>query len=152
MTWSAFNNAIATTLGGVAGLDKVHKFRRLAQNDATFKALYATNNIVNAWEISRTAVLEEQQNLRVSDPPHSRRVHSFTMYGYYGIQDEAETELTFQALIEAIATAFRGDVTLGGVATWSNAIQVLTIERREFYSIAVHYAELLLDVQEDIDP
>ena len=152
MTWAVYNDAIVTVLSGITGIGRAHKLRRLAQNDTTFKALYSVNNIVNAWEVSRTATTEERKNLRVSDPAQSRRMHTFTLYGYYGIQDDAETELTFQALLEDIATAFRGDVTLGGVADWSEAIQILTVERREIYNIGVHYAELLLNVREDIDP
>lgn len=152
MTWSAINTAIAAVLNGVAGLGQVHAYRRLCTDDASFKAAYTTGGIINAWEISRTATLEDRQNQRASDPVQSILRYTWTLYGYYGIRDAMATEQTFQQLIEDIAEAFRGDVTLGGVVEWTDGIQVVTVDRREFYNVAVHYAELQLPVLEFLDP
>ena len=152
MSWAAINTAIAGIIAGVAGVGRVHSFRRLATEDASFKTLYSLSNVVNAWEVSRTAYLDTRINQRASDPNTSRLTHTFTLFGYYGIEDASSTELIFQQLIEDIAEAFRGDATLNGTAEWSSGLRAALIERREFYGLGVHYAECVLDATEYLDP
>ena len=144
MSWTAINDQVLAILVGVSGIGQTHKFRRLA--------LYSSNNLVNAWEISRTGLESIRRNMTQADPAQTTDTHLFTLYGYYGIADAQSTELTFQQLIDDIVAAFRGNATLNNTAAWSSSVNADTIERREFYDIAVHYAELTLSATEYIDP
>jgi hypothetical protein len=153
MAWAAMNDAIYTILSGVSGVGVVHKYRRYATEPVDFRAFYAVNNVINAWEISRTQIAPARRlSRRTTEPQASDRTHRFTLFGYHGIADAQTTELTFQQIIENIADAFRGEPTLQGTAEWAEELQAQGITRVEFFGIPVHHAELTLDALERIDP
>jgi hypothetical protein len=67
-----------------------------------------------------------------------------------GVDDAAQSEKTFNALVEAAAAAFRSDRTLGGTALGHDFIQVDALDTRSFGGVLCHYAELSLTVYEHI--
>jgi hypothetical protein len=146
MSESAIRTAIYNVLSGVNSIGKVYDYERWAKDWGTFIDLFkATINgkeHIRGWEISRSGP--------VNDDGSTPRAHTYKIRGYMSINDADATEKTFNALIEAIADAFRGDKTLGGVALGHDFIQVDLIEPRMFGSVLCHYAELSIIVYEHI--
>lgn len=103
----AIRNAIVARLASVPGIGQVHAFERFAANDKGFRALYARDAAVLGWHVRRVGRREFCEfNLVDTD---------WEIRGFAGLYDAEESELAFDALLDAIFDAWRADPTLGGV-------------------------------------
>jgi len=101
---------IYETVSSVEGIGVVHKYSRWTNREDVFKSLYGVPVIVsgktllkiNGWEISRKSVKEE---LKGSFIVH--RKHVFVIRGFYGLEDEAASEIEFNLLLEKVCSALR---------------------------------------------
>ncbi len=144
MSYTAIRDQIKTTLLGVGGIGQVHDYLRVATEPSSLQANFGSGGIVNAWMFSRERTTEE----RLTTGELLRR-YRFVIHGYYQHNDPAASEKTFQDLIEAIATAFRADETLGGTAERIDPVQVQAVGYRILGgSTLCHYCELILEAQE----
>ena len=146
MSESAIRAAIKTTLAAVTNIGKVHDYERWALDWTKFIAYFKTriSNVdqIRGWEIGRKAPVTEDET--------SVKKHTYSIKGYMGVEDAAETEKTFNTLIEAVAAAFRSDRTLAGAALGHDFIQVDVLDTRSFGGVLCHYVELSLAVYEHI--
>ncbi|TAN61050.1 hypothetical protein EPN18_07380 [bacterium] len=144
---------IKTKLLTVANIGQVHDYYRWSKDAGAFLAMFSATiggvKQIRGWEITRTAVTEHKHGA-------FWRHHQFRISGYMGLQDAAGTDKTFQTLVENICETFR---TADGGATWdyrngdspdNSAMQVNTIDVREFGAVLCHYAEITLSVTEKI--
>lgn len=146
MAEATIRAAIASILGTVTNIGKVHDFERWAADWSKFIAFFRTRisgvDQVRGWEISRKAPITETGD--------DTRTHTYAIRGYMGVDDSAQSEKTFSALVEAVAAAFRTNKTLNGAALGQDFIQVETLDTRSFGGVLCHYAELTLTVYEFI--
>jgi len=151
MSESAIRTQIYTILNAVTDIGKVYDYERWAADWATFINLFKTTiddvDQIRGWEIGRTAALEsgtgEDASIGQTD-----RSHRFLIRGYMAVNDASATEKTFNSLIESIADAFRGNLTLDDSAQDHDFIQGEVIDHRLFGGVLCHYAELSLTVHE----
>jgi hypothetical protein len=153
MSEANIRTQIYTILSSVTNIGKVYDYERWANDWATFINFFKTTiggiDQIRGWEISRRSAPEKQVGIS-SGTGKYERAHSFVIRGYLGVKDADATEKTFNALIEAIATAFRGNRKLNGTAERHDLIQTDIIEPRMFGSVLCHYAELSLTATERI--
>lgn len=145
MSEAAIRQKIHDIVAAVPNCGVVHKYERWAVDWSKFLALFqdpATKQILG-WEITRVAapaekidVIEEVTN------------HQYVIQGYMGLSDALATEITFQALIEAIKAAFKGNHTLGGICMDAGPVSLEICEPRSFGSVLCHYAKLTYPVSE----
>ncbi len=136
--------AIKTALEGVSGIGTVHDYERWANDWNDFLALYKTSaNKINGWTITRQRTTEAH-----ASSSHTERTHYFKIRGIYALNDADETEILFQALIEAICDAFRALYRIDSTAMNNEPIQVDLVENRMFGRVLCHYTELTLEVVE----
>lgn len=115
-TVEQIRTAIANKIAAVADVGQVHAWQRYAQNNADFRALYVATiagaEQLRGWHVRRVAT-DETSDAR------GRYVvtHRWEIRGYMGLDDGAQTERTFDTLIEALRDAFRDDETLGGLVS-----------------------------------
>lgn len=148
-TVAQIREAIRVKLAGVAGIGKVHDYERFAAREADFQALYKdTDNRIRGWNFYREATREQDLNYS-----QVRRLHSWRLAGFLSFEDADATGKSFDTLIEAIATAFRTDRTLGGLVddikdmdqeSGESGIQVESIEPVMFAGVLCHRAKLKL--------
>lgn len=149
-TLSTIRAAIKTKLQGVANIGVVHDYERFASRESDFQTLYkdTVSGRILGWNFYREATLEEE--LSIGDV---RRVHTWRIHGFMGLDDADATGKTFEDLIEAIATAFRADPTLGGVVLANKdlddefgqvGIQVDQVDTVMFAGVLCHRARLRL--------
>lgn len=119
MSWTAIRDQVQSTLAGVAGIGQVHNYQRYVTDRTAFESLFVSGGVINAWLHTRRGT----EGLRQTNRDTVRR-HTWEILGYYGLNDSAQSELTFQALLEAIEAAFRTDVSLGGTAEYVEAIDI----------------------------
>lgn len=145
MSESMIRQQIYTILSGVPGVGKVYDYERWSVDWTKFVTLFqdSASGRILGWEMSRVAV-ESQFLSRVEEEV----THRFVIKGYLGLKDADATEKLFNGLIEAIRAAFRGNVTLNGVAELATPLTAPIIDVRTFGSVLCHYAELHLAVTE----
>lgn len=143
MSLALIRAAVVTILEGVTGIGAVHNYERLSSDLARLKSLHVVSNRINSWTVTRTATTSEYRT-----NTQYERQHQLVIRGYMSLDDAAESELTFQALVEAIEEAFRGDDTLDGTAEVCGPLQVERVEPVMFAGVLCHFAELRLMAQE----
>lgn len=114
-TQAGIRAAIVAKLNSVTGAGTVHEYERFAKAEKDLRALYeygsAPDNRIMGWHVRRTAKSEKSHAIG-----RTVVVNTWQIRGVMGFDDADQSELLFDALIEAIGDAFRADETLGGVA------------------------------------
>ncbi len=111
MSVATVRSAIVARLESVADIGVVHAYERYAHDLSALKALYysAPHAQIRGWHVRRPATSERGNIL-------GRTVESirWRILGVMSLDDAAQSELAFDALIEAVRNAFAQDETLGG--------------------------------------
>lgn len=102
--------AIVAVLEGVAGIGRVHSFERYAKAEGKLREIYTIGGRLEGWFVRRTATRVTAPALRIRTVIHRWRIR-----GYMGLEDAEQSELAFDARLEAIRAAFDASTTLGGV-------------------------------------
>lgn len=157
-TLAEIRAAIKATLLGVAGISNVHDYERYAKRQNEFSALFldAGSNRVIGWTFHRERTSEQELDIG-----EVRRLHTWRIYGYMGLDDGSQTGLLFDDQVESVAAAFRVDPTLGGLVLATKdmnqsrgamGLQVERIEPVMFGGVLCHRAtcSLLTETTEDI--
>jgi hypothetical protein len=113
---------ILAKMQSVPGMGQIHNRERYAKEEKAFRDLYTAEfNVdgelvtqVRGWWFRRSSTAE--RSLGVG---RNMEINTWTIRGYMAFSDEASSEHTFDALIEALRDAFRADPTLGGVCEQS---------------------------------
>jgi hypothetical protein len=138
---------VRTILLAVDGMSPlVYTRERWAAQASIVRSIYVTAGRLHAWTITRQASAET----RLATGHENERRHTLILRGYYSWDDAADSEITFQVLIEEICLVFRALPNLNGTVETSEPIQVELIEPRMFCEVLCHYAELRLETLEFI--
>jgi hypothetical protein len=93
-------------------------------------------SVLHGWTISRFRIEEEW----LTNKEVLLR-HHIMIRGFYGCQDSAATENTFQGILDSVCNKFREDFDMDSEGEWRNPLQFGTIDYRLFGSVLCHYAE-----------
>ena len=144
MSSTAIRDQIVAKLTAVTGIGLVHRFQRYATKQSDFKALYESGGKVLGWFVRRVSVAE-----REDASTYNREVTRWRIEGVMSLDDDAETEIAFDALIDAARDAFRADQTLGGtvettVVDGQSGLQLEDSGPAMFAGVLCHHARLSL--------
>lgn len=145
MSEAIIRQKIFEIVSAVPGIGKVHDYERWAADWSKFLILFqdpATKRILG-WEITRQAA-----PVAKLDNIEEQVTHAFVIQGYMGLNDAQATEKQFQALLEALRSAFRGNHTLNGICLDAGPVSLDICEPRTFGTVLCHYAKLTLPVSE----
>lgn len=112
----AIRAAILATLATVQDVGRTHGFERYAADRTRMRTLYVATiagaEQLRGWFVRRRSFTSTRTGA-------TRRTITTTweVVGYMAIADEAETELDFDALIDAIAQVFHDNPDLSGAVT-----------------------------------
>ena len=98
---------LKTILEGVSGMGKVHDYQRLTHEWKTYQKLFTKDSLVNMWEIERPEVSRWIAATLGPNGGVERVIHHFILRGFYRINDEQESEKTFQNIVEGVCQSFR---------------------------------------------
>jgi len=145
MSEAMIRQQIFDILSTVPGVGRVYDYERWTADWSKFLEFFkdSASGRILGWEISRVAV-DAQFLSRIEE----EATHRYIIKGYLGVKDSDATEKLFTGIIEAIRAAFRGNVTLNGVAELSTPLTAPIIDVRTFGSVLCHYCELHLQVSE----
>ena len=149
MSWATVNTAIKTILSGVSGIGVVMGYDPHATDwGVRINYFRHTDHTINGWSFTRSAAPSERTT--IAAVPKDRNTHIVSMVGLYEIAgDGSATELTFQALVDAVKEAFRQNKTLGLSGVGAGPVQGDMIHNDEFGNVWCHHAELSMEVWEN---
>ena len=112
MSVADVRTAIVARLNTVAGIGVVQPYERYAADLSRLKALYTPpgEQAVRGWFVRRPITRESGNILGRS----TIEVIRWRIQGFAQLDDAAQSELSFDALIESVRNAFAQDETLGG--------------------------------------
>lgn len=153
MSLATIRAAIRAKLEAVADIGRVHDYERFAKEPAPFLALYKDprDGRLRGWWFDRVSTRELDR-----DTGTVRRIHTWRITGYLGLEDADATGKSLQDLVEAITDAFRSDRTLGGTVldlrdmTVEDApagVQVDAIDTVMLAGVLCHRAQLRLTTE-----
>ena len=153
MSLDTIRAAIKAKLSGVTGIGRVHDYERFAKDAAQFLALYkdGADGRIRGWWFDRVGTREID-----SGTVTVRRVHTWRITGYLGLDDADATAKSLQDLAESIGAAFRADRTQGGtvldirdmtVEDAPSGIQIDAVEAVYFAGMLCHRAQLRLTTE-----
>ncbi len=122
----------------------VYEYERWSNNWKDYLDLFKTGSLIKGWTISRVGTPEIAQT-----PSTNLRNHNFMIRGYYSLDDSEESELDFQAIIEAVAEKFRINPYLNDTAFESEPLQVELVGMVMFGDVLCHFCQLRLVAQEE---
>jgi hypothetical protein len=140
---------IKVILEAVSGIGVVHNRERFSRSMAEFLTLMTSAGKINGWMIHRQSTGAKRIVIGLGNNG-IERTHLFIISGLYEIDDLTDSESTFQALVEAIFTAFKDKPTLNGTAQSSEPLDVQEVDVDEHANRTFHTAQLNLTVVERI--
>jgi len=145
---------IKTAMQTVSGIGTVHDRERYSNAWGDYLSLFQdSNKKINGATISRRNTVTQQVRTGQKD-----RCHIFVIRMIYGVQDSANSEAAFQAMVDKAIEAFDADETLGGTCNTINldwgpmagavGLQVDVVEIRKFGTVMCHVMEGRLCAEE----
>jgi hypothetical protein len=141
---STLRESINSLLSEVPGTGAVYNYERWAKDDAAFLAFFKVDGKIMGWEITRNAVPKIE---RIGSK--FKVTHSYLLKGYYGLQDAKASEISFNAIVDAILLQFMSKKVTG--ACLHTLPKVNSIEPRMFGPVLCHCAMIALDVPEVVE-
>ena len=151
MTFAVVRTQLAILLKTVTGIGKVHEFIRHSRFLNEYLAKNKDVTKINVCEISRIAFEQELFGVGnlVSDGLF-HDTHTTIIRLYQTVNDELETEIAFQNLIDAIVLKIRQNNTLNGTVILPKQLQAPTIGHETFGGVLVHFAEMTFEAIERV--
>lgn len=119
MSQPAIRDALKALFLTVPNVGQVHRYERYFRDESKFKDCYVYTPAggtkqLRGWWLRRKAT--QESSLGVG---RTLEVNTWSIRGYMSLNDEAESELEFDAVIEAMRDKVRADPTLGGICEQS---------------------------------
>jgi hypothetical protein len=143
MSESSIRTQIKSVLESVSGIGIVHGYERYSRSLAEFFNLMTSSGKINGWTIHRQSTESSRDTM-----PTIQREHVYKISGLYELDDAANSENTFQGLLDAIYSAFKSNYNLNGTALNSDPVKIDNVDTEEYGNKLFHVAELTLIVQE----
>lgn len=146
MPFAPIRDAFIKLLEKVDGIGQVHNRVRHEVFWDEFIKTANKNGRLNTWEVGRRELVQTIAAVgdAESNTPTFQDNHTLLLVGRMALNDKGESEVIFQALIDAITDAQRKDDRLGGAYLQPAFMQTELIEHRSFGGVLVHYCEMTL--------
>lgn len=143
-TYETFRDAIHGVLDGVAGIGNVHKQKRWSADPETFNTAYKATvggvDQIRAWWISRASTPAALPMTKRS----TQRDYVFELEGFMGLDDSADTEQTFQTLVDTVMDALDAERPGLGGADHQEPVILELYDEVMLSEYLCHYARLRL--------
>jgi hypothetical protein len=139
--------AVTARLTAVTSAKNVYSYVREAKEQAVFAALFKDTvaGNIHTWMVTRQATVTKDEGVGTY-----RRIHEIAMMGFMSMNDAANSEGTFQSIIEDVCAAF-DPLALrqyGGAYDWSQPVQVEGPTLLMYSQYLCHAVKLIHRVEE----
>jgi hypothetical protein len=133
--------AIVAKVQAVAGIGKVHAYERFAVQQSKLKELYAFEDRILGWNVSRASF----KKTMIGDGLFLVR-SNWKVRGFMSLDDARETELLFDALADQLQAKLANDPTFNKLAAWVPDYELKAeLEPVMFCGILCHSATITFD-------
>ena len=141
---------LATLLAAASGVGVVHSRQRRPETMdldaflALAKATPGTTGPVNMWFLYRLGALDDL----ATPNEQSNETHAYAVEGWYSFDDDAPSNTTWQALVDAVKGQFRfaGDLSTDAFAVVR--LDTIALDLVDLSGILCHHAVIAVDVVE----
>lgn len=158
MSQATIRSRLDTIVSAVSNIGVVHDYERFSSDMTAFMTLFKTTisgtDQIRGWTIGYNGYSTPDDDEFPREFGHRFiRLKRFKIRGYQGLDDSAETEKTFAALVEDVCSAIDGDATLNDKDTYylADYCVVPVFDLRIFGSVLCHYCEIDVNVAEFTD-
>jgi hypothetical protein len=150
--------AIKTTLDSVTGIGATHDYFRGAvdMTEGERDAIMVSAGRFHCWFIG---MADERPYLTKRFPAlHEHGFYTFSLHGYYAVDEANASEKTFALLCEAVIAKFRQAKPGLAASSFTNVVdeqgplQWIVSGHRTFCGVLCHYARLDLETREQTEP
>ncbi len=147
MSSSIIRAAIGARLSTIPDIGLVHTYQRYAQRQRDFRTFYETAGTVRGWNVHRIGFRQRPYTAGVNVVLSRWRIE-----GFHALDDETETEILFDDMIDSINDAFLLDPTIGGTVNSIEADNQVGIQLDDagpamFSGVLCHRARLSLQTE-----
>ena len=154
MSLDAIRTQVKTTIETVSGIGKVYDYERYTHDWKQYNRLFTKNDKLNTWQIERPTFTRWIEATSGASTGVERVVHHLVIRGFYALNDELESEKTFQDLMEAVTQVFRSDATLNSTAETiieSRSMPMTGTIYKDFLgAVLCHIGEINISIQEKV--
>lgn len=147
MTLAEQRAALKTVLDAVTGIGKTYDYFVASQHEAELRAQFTLDGRLHVWflTLADDEAFTEQRMVGCS-----RVTGKWWLHGYYALNEQGASEKDFEAVVQAVLTAFRADAQLAGAAIDSGPMRIKTFEHRMFCGVLCHYAQHEITVLSEV--
>lgn len=150
MSYTTVIAQIETVLKSATGVVSatVYTYQVLVRDTAVYISKFkdTTNNVIHGYIITRVNFNEIREAGR-----SNLRTSKWVIRGYYSIGSAGATEITFQGIVDNIATKFAADPTLSGTVISVENFSLDNFDAGMWGDVLCHFAEMSLTTQEQIN-
>jgi len=148
MSQATLRQAIVSAVETVPNVGVVYDKHRYSNRMDSYLDLFKTTidgtPQIRAWQVSYSNMESNSLAIRTA----TQRIYTFTITGYLGVDDSADTENTFADLTEAVCNALDNDSAIHAAQTHVDFAQVTTFGYIRFGDVLCHSAEIECRVRE----
>lgn len=140
-TTADIRNAIVAKLTAITGIGNVHSYERYAAQQSKLKELFEFNTRILGW-VTRRASFRKTQ---LGDGIFTLR-SNWEIHGYMSLDDAAETEILFDALVDLVQATLSNDQTFGGLGNYVPDYEIKAeLEPVMFCGVLCHSVKINFD-------
>jgi hypothetical protein len=151
MSYATVIAQIETILKSATGVISatVYTYQVLVRDQATYISKFkdTTNNVIHGYIITRNSFSETSEGAGKT----MTRTSKWVIRGYYSIGSAGATEITFQGIVDNIATKFGENPRLNNTVLLTDNFSLDNFDSGMWGDVLCHYAEMSLTTQEQID-
>ena len=133
--------AIVDCIETIPSVGKVYAYERYAAQTGKLKDLYLNDGKILGWNVRRIRFNRRS----IADAVFMCRT-TWQVQGYMSLDDEAESELVFDALAELVQLQLSDDPSFGGLTTWPDDYEIRAeLEPVMFCGILCHSVTITFD-------
>jgi len=133
MSETTIKAQIVAILQAITGIGTVHNRERYPGGLQPFLDLMTSSGSVNGFTVHRINAPSTAVTLGTIGASRTyERSHAFKISGLYALDDENDSESSFQALLDAIFTAFLRNPTLNGTCARHGQFQLDMVDIMQF--------------------
>lgn len=157
MSYETVTDRIKLILQTVEGVYNVHTYLRDISDEKKFEEAFKIETpsgpILSCWVMTRKSIPTDRPSIDANAILDV--THNIELQGMYGLEDEKQSELTFQKQIDNILQKFKtkflleddSGTALDGVIR-TGEISFPEIGHGQFSNMFVHYCRMLISVEE----
>lgn len=144
-TTNQLREAIIAKILPIPNIGPVHAYQRFLKQPSKLQELYTLEGKLLGWNLQRVGL----KKTALGDAVYNMR-NRWELTGYMSLEDEAESELKFDLLVDLVQLQLSNDPTFGALGAWPENYELnVKIEPVMFCTVLCHQAVVSFDTEHE---